>query len=217
MTLESSFIVLVALILFILKPGPNMIALISRSLSDGFASGFAMALGNTTGQIIYYLLAVFGYSLIEAHLSFLSFFLKSVGAAYLIYIGIKGLLHLEAGMWGGKPDVQTKITAFENYFSGIAICLANPFTILFYAAIVPQIMPLDSFGWQDITLSTMMIAFTYLAMHTMTSYAASTAKNTLKNEVVVKRINFIVSFIFVGLGLFFIATLFPIFNFELNL
>ena len=127
MTFESSLTTFIVMLLYVLKPGPTILALISRSISDGFRTGFTIALGNTSAHIIYFLLAAFGYALIETHLAFASFFLKSIGATYLLYIGIKGLLHLEAGLWGGKPDEQTKITMAEHYFSGLTICLSSPY------------------------------------------------------------------------------------------
>ncbi|MEM6812040.1 MAG: LysE family translocator [Pseudomonadota bacterium] len=215
MTFETSLILIGALVLFVLKPGPNMVATISRSISDGFSAGIAMTLGVTAGQVVFFLVAVFGYSLIEAYMSFLVFFLKSAGAAYLIYIGIKGLLHLEAGTWGGKPDQTTKITNLENFMSSFAICMSNPFTILFYAAFIPQIIPLGNISVENIILSLVVIVMTYLVMHGSMAYAASSVKNTLKNETLVRRINFAVSAIFIMLGLFFIASIFPIFNFSL--
>ena len=214
MTLESTILLFFTLILFIIKPGPNMIATISRSLSDGFPAGFSMALGVTTGQIIFFITAVFGFSLIEAHLSFLSFLLKSAGSAYLIYIGIKGLLNLEAGVWKGQHNSEHKITNYENFLSSLFICFANPFTILFYAAIIPQIVPLKEISAYDIIFCLMIITTTYIIMHGGVAYMASNLKDTLKNEKIVKRINFIVSLIFIGLGLFFMLTLLPIFNFD---
>ena len=170
MTLESVLATLFVMLLYVLKPGPSIIAMISRSLSDGFQAGVTVALGNTTAHITYFFLAAFGYAIIEAHLEFISFFLKSAGAAYVIYVGIKGLLHLEAGMWGGKPDEQTKIGFIDNFLSGLVICLSSPYTILFYAAIVPQILPLGTFNVFDIIGAGLLIAMTYLSMHTLISF-----------------------------------------------
>lgn len=216
MTLESALTTLFVMFLYVLKPGPSILAMVSRSLSDGFQAGVTVSLGNTTAHVIYFLLAVFGYALVEAHLEFATFILKSLGAAYIIYIGIRGLVHLETGLWGGKEDVQTQIGFKENYFSGLAICLSSPYTILFYVAIVPQILPLGNLDPVDITLATMLIAGSYLFLHTIISYLCSSVRKTLKNEKVVKNINFAVSIIFIGIGIFFLATMFPIAEFSLD-
>jgi threonine/homoserine/homoserine lactone efflux protein len=215
MTVESSLLLLFAIVLFIIKPGPGILATVSRSLADGFPAGFAMALGNTAGQILFFMLAVLGYSIIEAHMSFLSFFMKSAGAAYLIYIGVKGILHLEAGLWGGKPDVTTEINLFEHFLAALFICLSNPFTIFFYAAIIPQIVPLKDIQPADITLSLIIICTVYIVMHGGLALIASRARSALKNEMLIRRINLGVSIIFILLGLFFVLTLFPGFNFGL--
>lgn len=217
MTFESMITTLVVMFLYVIKPGPSVLAMVSRSLSDGFTAGITVSLGNTTAHVIYFLLAVFGYSLIETHLDFTTFMLKSVGAAYIIYIGVKGLMHLDAGLWGGKPDIQTKITFIDNYLSGLAICLSNPYAILFYVAIVPQILPLGTFDPLDIFAATILIAGSYLSMHAVISFLCGTVRQTLKNEKVVRRINMAVSLIFIGIGLFFLATMFPIAEFNLDI
>lgn len=217
MTFESAVTTLFVMLLYVLKPGPSILAMISRSLSDGFRAGFTVALGNTTAHITYFLFAVFGYALIEAHLDFATFLLKSLGAVYVIYIGIRGLAHLDAGLWGGKEDVQTKIGFTENYFSGLAICLSSPYTILFYVAIVPQILPLGAFHVMDIMAATVLIAGSYLSMHAMISFLCGKARDTLMNEKFVRRVNMVVSIIFIGIGLFFLATMFPIAQFNLDI
>ena len=215
MTFESALSMFAVMLLYVAKPGPTIIALIARSISDGFHTGVMLALGNTTAHVIYFLLAVYGYALVEAHLSFAAFLLKSAGAAYLIYIGMKGLLHLERGLWGGKPDVQTQITPFENYLSGLVICLSSPYSILFYIAIIPQFLPFGSLSPVDVIVSVILIVGTYLSMHLLISYMCSRARDTLKNEKIVRRINLVVNVIFLGLGVFFIASVFPIFDFKL--
>ncbi len=217
MTIESALATLFVVFLYVIKPGPSILVVISRSLGDGFAAGFTVALGNTTAHIIYLMLAIFGYALIEMHLEFASFFLKSLGAAYLIYIGIKGLLNLEAGAWGENADQALKITPVEHYFSGLTICLSSPYTVLFYIAIIPQMLPINSFTAIDIFIATALIAGAYLALQTTVSFLCDKARNTLMNENIVRRVNYGVSCIFIGIGLIFLATMFPIMEFSLNL
>ena len=81
MTLESALTTFVVLLLYVLKPGPTILALISRSLSDGFRAGIAVAFGSSSAHVIYFLMAVFGYAIIETHLAFASFFLTSFSMA----------------------------------------------------------------------------------------------------------------------------------------
>jgi len=216
MTLEAAISLAIAIILLTIKPGPGMIAVISRSLSDSFMSAFMIALGIVSVQILYFLLAAFSFTISEDHLLFISILMKSIGAVYLFYIGAKGFAHLEAGVWAGKPDVLTQIKPSENYLSGMAITLGNPFVILFYAALIPSILDLKKLGIDDIFLGACIIASLNLAILSMECALASKAREFLKEPKIVKVLNITTSSAFILIGLFIGYSIFPLTNFDLN-
>lgn len=216
MTLESMITLSIAIMLLTIKPGPGMIAIISRSLSDGFFPAFAIALGIITIQVFYFSLAAFSFAIAENELLFISILMKSLGATYLFYIGIKGFIHLERGLWGGKPDEQTKVTLLENYGAGLAITLANPFILLFYSGVIPTILNLDDLKIHDVIIGALVIAITNLSLLSIECALADRFRYYLKNLKVVKAINIGTSTAFIFIGLFLVFSLFPAFEFNLG-
>ncbi|MBN8520844.1 MAG: LysE family translocator [Alphaproteobacteria bacterium] len=203
MTFASAFLFASALFLLTIKPGPFMIAIISRSLADGFWAGMAMSLGNVMIQVGFLWTAALGFSLIESHLDFFSFFLKTLGAAYLVYIGVRGLMNVESGVWQDGRGTETRpLTGFENILAGVSITLSNPFAILFYVGFLPQILTVDTLQWDELIIISFIIIFVAMSVHASESYLASRARHVLKNPVVVKRLNIGVSIVFILIALF---------------
>lgn len=216
MTLDTCLTLALAIALLTLKPGPGMLAIISRSLTDGFKSGFALALGIVTIQVVFFTVAAFGFAMIEQHMLFISILLKSLGAAYLIYLGVKGLLNVESGLWKGPQGGGKTLSLPENYMAGTAITLGNPFVILFYAAIIPSILNLEKLHWNDLVIAASIIAVTNLSLLSLEALLAEKAGTLLKNLTVVRRVNIGVSVLFILIGLFLGLSALPLFNFELG-
>lgn len=216
MTLESVLTLMLATALLTIKPGPLMLAIISRSLSDGFLPAYMMAIANVIVQMIYFCIAASSYSFAENEMLFLAFLMKSLGATYLLYVGVKGFIHLERGLWGGKADEQTKISLFDNFLAGFAITLANPFIILFYSGIIPTILPLEQIQISNIIIAGAIIAGTNLTLLTLECSLASKVRSGLKNPKIVRGINIATSTAFILIGLFIALTMFPLFDFNIN-
>jgi threonine/homoserine/homoserine lactone efflux protein len=73
MTIESAIALSIAIILLTLKPGPGVLAIISRSLGGGFPSGLAITLGISTIHMVFYGIVVMGLSLLEYQMEFITF------------------------------------------------------------------------------------------------------------------------------------------------
>lgn len=217
MTFDTCLTLALAIALLTLKPGPGMLAILSRALIDGFAAGFALALGIVSVQVLFFTIAAFGFAMIEQHMLFISILLKSLGAAYLIYLGVKDLLNVESGVWKGPQGTARTLSLPENYVAGAAITLGNPFVIFFYAAIMPAIMPLQSLQWNDLVIAGAIIGVTNLSLLSLESLLADKARTALKNPALVRRINIGVSVTFILIGLFLGLTALPLFDFELGI
>src|SRR3954452_1779277 len=72
-------------------PGPNMVYVATRSMSEGRRSGLASALGLETGTIIHVCAASAGLSALIASSATAFNALRYLGAAYLVYLGVKAL------------------------------------------------------------------------------------------------------------------------------
>ncbi|MBW8011797.1 MAG: LysE family translocator [Chloroflexi bacterium] len=117
--------------------GPIAILCIQRTLTRGWRVGFASGLGVAAADGLYGILGGLGLAAIAAFLSDAQSWLPTVGGAVLILLGIKifftkAELNLQAE--GGDTDAKLKglAAAFSSVF---LLTMANPFTILFFAAI----------------------------------------------------------------------------------
>ena len=119
----------------ILSPGPDMIYVITRGVSQGRSAGLLSAAGVVGGTLVHTLFAAFGLSVV-LHTSALAFMLvKFAGAAYLIYLGIQALrakdfLHLNSA--------PPKSSACKVFMQGVLSNVLNPKIAVFFLAFLPQ-------------------------------------------------------------------------------
>ncbi len=188
MSLVSVFSFAIAIFVLAVTPGPGVFAIISRSLASGFKTTLLMIAGCVTGDIIFLLFAIMGMSVIAQTMGTLFLLVKIVGAAYLIFLGIK--------IWVSKPvpaHLQQingkKAIGYGNYLSGLGITLANPKVILFYCGFLPTFMDLPSMTGFDIIIVTMVLAMVLSVVLISYAYLASSARLFFSSPRSVKWLN----------------------------
>jgi threonine/homoserine/homoserine lactone efflux protein len=126
--------VAVVLGLFLI-PGPAVLLVVSRTIQGGRKTGVLTGLGIAAGDFGHTLFAAVGMSavLMTSALAFNA--VKYVGAAYLIYLGIRAILEKP-----GRPSLPAvaPITPAKAFFQAIPAELLNPKTALFFLAFMPQ-------------------------------------------------------------------------------
>ncbi|MEN8210514.1 MAG: LysE family translocator [Thermodesulfobacteriota bacterium] len=188
MSLVSLLSFAIAIFLLAITPGPGIFAIISRSLASGFKTTLVMIAGCVTGDIIFLLFAIMGMSAIAQTMGNLFLLVKIVGAAYLIFLGIK--------IWISRPvpvRLQQingkKAVRYGNYLSGLGITLANPKVILFYCGFLPTFMDLPSMTGFDICLVTIVLAAVLSVVLISYAYLASSARLFFSSTRSVKWLN----------------------------
>jgi threonine/homoserine/homoserine lactone efflux protein len=116
-------------------PGPNMVYVATRSMSEGRRSGLASALGLETGTIIHVCAAAAGLSALIASSATAFNALRYLGAAYLVYLGIKALRQGGGHADAGAPQ---PVSLGRAYRQAIVVQLLNPKVALFFLAFLPQ-------------------------------------------------------------------------------
>jgi threonine/homoserine/homoserine lactone efflux protein len=111
--------------------GPMWVLCLRRTLASGALTGFVSGMGIAAADGFYGAVAAFGLTAVSGFLLGYSFWIGAVGAAFLFYLGIKALLSHPA-LEEGKDDRPNLATAF---FSTLGLTLANPPTILAFAAV----------------------------------------------------------------------------------
>jgi threonine/homoserine/homoserine lactone efflux protein len=118
--------------------GPIGVLCIQRTLSYGRATGFASGLGAATADAAYGFVAAFGLTFISSFLVAEQFWLRLVGGAFLLWLGIRSFRAQPADPSAGGADANraaTRSTIAGAYGSTVVLTLANPATILSFVAV----------------------------------------------------------------------------------
>ena len=122
-------------IILLVIPGPAVLYVVSRSIGHGRPAGLVSAMGITVGTLFHVAAATLGLSALLASSALAFQFVKYIGAAYLIYLGLRVLR-------GGGTDVQHAIADQRRlrsiFAQGVLVNLLNPKTALFFLAFLPQ-------------------------------------------------------------------------------
>src|SRR5512138_1103873 len=119
-----------------ITPGNDMLYVATRSTSQGIKAGIVSALGIAGGCIVHLLAAVIGLSAIIASSAIAFDIIKYVGAAYLIYLGIRSILSKQ-----NKFSVNEKVekkSLSKLFWQGVLTNVLNPKVALFFLAFLPQ-------------------------------------------------------------------------------
>ncbi len=129
---------LTAAILLALAPGPGMLYVLARSLAGGKREGVLSAFGTFLGGMVHVFAAALGVSVILARSAVAFATVKYVGAAYLVFLGVRMILDARRGdadLDAVAPDVKP---ARNPLWQGVATEVLNPKTALFFLSFIPQ-------------------------------------------------------------------------------
>jgi threonine/homoserine/homoserine lactone efflux protein len=191
---------LLAALILLLTPGPAVLYITARSMDQGRLAGLVSVLSIETGNSAHVLAATFGLSAILMSSALAFTIVKYLGAAYLIYLGIRRFL---------ARDQDHEIASFQRqglrriYSQGVLVATLNPKTALFFLAFLPQFVD-PAAGSATLQLLTLGGMFVSMAICTDSMYAllASTASGWLKkNRSFLRADRYLVGSVYIGLGL----------------
>ena len=141
--------ILMALMMSML-PGTDTVLIMKNTLSHGSKAGRYTIFGMATGLTFWTIIAVFGLSVVIAQSLFLFNTIKYMGAAYLLYLGMrsfftKSTFSLEAIQVDSQHsnDESAHHHNKESYLQGAISNILNPKTILVYITFMPQFIDLN--------------------------------------------------------------------------
>ncbi|WP_420404356.1 LysE family translocator [Nisaea sp.] len=202
MTLETALAFALGMVILTLTPGPTMLTTIAKSLASGFWSGFQYNIGVCIGDLIFLMLAIFGLQIVAELLGDVFFVVKWVGAGYLLWLGTKLWLAkpvpLEARPVGAKGLLR-EVTA------GVLVTLGNPKVILFYGALLPTFVKLDSLVAGDIAILAGIVVVAIVVVNNFYGLMAARARRVFRSARAVQVLNRSAGGVMIGTGVF-IAT-----------
>jgi threonine/homoserine/homoserine lactone efflux protein len=120
----------------VLIPGPAVIYIVNRGISQGRRAAVVSALGIETGALVHVVAATVGLSAVIASSPALFMVVKYAGAAYLVLLGIRA--------WRSRDEDDGAMTALASaplrrlYAQGVVVNIFNPKVGVFFLAFLPQ-------------------------------------------------------------------------------
>ena len=194
---------LIASVILAVTPGPGVLYIVTRSLTQGRRFGLASVAGVALGNLGNAIGASIGLAAVFA-VSALAFTLvKYLGALYLLYLGIHAVRAPQLDRASAMPAPASLQRIFRD---GFIVALLNPKTAIFFAAFLPQFMNTES---PAIVQSLMLgSAFVTIAAATDTAYAlaAGALAPLLTRARGVRAIGrYLTGGSFIGLGIYTVA------------
>ncbi len=137
MPLELYLAFVAATAVLILIPGPAVALIVANALAHGTRGALVSVAGVSTAVVGQLVLVGFGMASAMALLSEWFEWLRWLGVAYLVYLGIR--------QWRAAPvalgDVAaSRVSRARLYWTGVVVNATNPKTLFFYAAFFPQFL-----------------------------------------------------------------------------
>ncbi|MGY3676743.1 LysE family translocator [Streptomyces sp. TE33382] len=149
--------VMVVALGMVLTPGPNMVYLVSRSITQGRRAGIISLGGVALGFMVYLLAANLGLSVVFIAVPELYFAVKLAGAAYLAYLAWNALKL--GGISVFTPQDVPHDSPRKLFMMGLMTNLLNPKIAVMYLSLIPQFIDLEKSHvlLQGITLGSIQI------------------------------------------------------------
>ena len=130
-----------ATLALLVVPGPAVLYIVARSVAGGRRAGLVSVLGVHVGTLVHVLAAVVGLSAVLASSAVAFTVVKYVGAAYLVYLGVRTLTSRRSG---SMPSVESGRSLRRTFWQGALVNVMNPKTALFFLAFLPQFVDPDA-------------------------------------------------------------------------
>lgn len=137
MGLDNLWLFVVACVLLVLTPGPNLLYLVSRTLCQGRAAGLVSLAGTTTGFLVHVFAAALGLSAVFVAVPILYDVVRWAGAAYLLWLAWDAVRPQGAGGLFARRDLPA-VAPSTLFRTGLLTSILNPKVALFYLALFPQ-------------------------------------------------------------------------------
>lgn len=140
-----------ASMVLLLTPGPAVLYIVARSVAQGRTAGLVSVLGIHLGTVVHVAAAAVGLSALVVSSALAFAVVKYLGAAYLVWIGIRTLMAKDPDPAAPAPPAQPLHRAFRD---GFVVNLLNPKTAIFFLAFLPQFVDPARGGlhWQILVL-----------------------------------------------------------------
>ena len=142
--IHSLWLFVLSGVLLNITPGPDTAYIVGRSVQVGWRGGVAAALGISAGCLVHVFAAAIGLSAVLAASSVAFTAVKWIGAAYLLYTGVRMLLARASARSPDAAPGPGGLTMRQIFWQGVLTNALNPKVALFFLAFLPQFVGADA-------------------------------------------------------------------------
>ncbi|HKP18484.1 MAG TPA: LysE family translocator [Gaiellaceae bacterium] len=184
-----------AAIVLLAIPGPAVLYIVATSVEGGRRHGLLSVAGVHLGSLVHVAAAVAGLSALIVSSAIAFSTVKYVGAAYLVFVGIRKWLERDepAEIQARPPRSGRRV-----FTQGVIVNVLNPKTALFFLAFLPQFVDRDQTVWTQIAV----LGLCWVALGLLSDGAYALAGGTIGGLIRRRRraVRYASGGIFVGLG-----------------
>ena len=156
MSVEVYLAFCAAAVALMLVPGPNVTLIVANAVAHGRRYGLLTVAGTSTAMVPQLALTVLGMTGVLLVMAYAFAWLRWIGVAYLVYLGIRTWRAPAVDLTRVAPEPRS---ARAIFLRGFLVSLSNPKTLLFYGAFFPQfVTPNGNLGAQLALLSVTFLA-----------------------------------------------------------
>lgn len=180
-------------------PGPSMILALTHGLKYGVKLSIITALGNTVASIIQATIAVTGLGIILTTSTVLFMIIKYIGAAYLIYLGIK---LFKSPFYIESQNIKEEKVSLKKLFNeAFIVAASNPKALIFFTALFPQFINEGQNTLLHYSLLVIILGIIAFICMMIYSTSAHFIKDTFNKTSLSKYFGKVVGSLFVSLGM----------------
>lgn len=197
---QTTLITYLAILLgFVFIPGPAVLLTLARASGSGTRTGIATALGIAAGDLIHTVMAVVGISAVVLASAFLFSLIKYLGAAYLVYLGLRAIFEK---VQHDHPAATGRLTFKAAFRQAILAEVLNPKSALFFLAFLPQFVRPENglVSLQLIVLGVLFVLMGLLSTLVVAISAGSVGAFLRRNPIVLRWQGKFVGGIYCALG-----------------
>jgi len=189
-----------AALVLLLIPGPAVLYITARSASQGRLAGLVSVLAIETANFLQAVAAALGLSAILLSSALAFNVVKYLGAAYLIYLGIRKVLTSDDNL---EDEIVKQETLSRVYWQGFVVNILNPKTALFFFAFLPQFVDpaKGNVTGQNLLLGAVFVSMAIITDSTYALLTSSIAGRILRDHRFHKRRSYFAGLVYVGLGI----------------
>ena len=177
-------------------PGPDTMTIFGRALAGGRASAVPFTVGVVLGKLTLLTLVMLGLAALAQALGPLFVIIKLAGAAYLVWAGIR--------LWRSSAEAEAraleKEVTWRDAITGYALSVSNPHAIVFYVALLPTVVEVQSMTFSNYLLLCLLLSVLTVLIAGVYALSADRLRHLLRSERARRVSNRVAGGVMIGSG-----------------